>query len=346
MPKRTEPPKKRTAPKKAAPKKPVEGRRKWPRRIGVACLALLAIVIADWNLYPRYALVGGRTHDQGENGIWLRYTWYFGERKPDEVPALARRLKAHGIRDAFFHVRFIRKDGTLAYRHLDRARTLNAALTKEAPAIRSIAWIYAGNPQGTGDVDLANETVRAAMVREAAWLVRDCGFEGVQWDYEICPDGDPSLLKLLEETRAALPPGTFLGVSTPIAYSWPLSGFGWSREYFGEVAKRCDGIATMTYDTGMLMPRAYVGLVGSTTENITKWVADANPDCGVLIGLPTYEEGFFSHNPNAENLRLAMKGVREATPDVRSFAGIALFADYTMDEQEWEFLKRWWVARH
>jgi hypothetical protein len=310
--------------------------------MGGIFLALVALFSLDWALYPHLASVGGVSHDQGRNGIWLRYRWYFGENKLDQVPVLGKRFRDLGVRYAFFHVRFIKRDGTLRFRYPEQARRLNATVRREAPATKSIAWIYAGNGAGEGEVNLADPKVRAAMVKEAVWLVQECGFVGVQWDYEICPDGDPSFLRLLEETRLALPKETFLGVCAPVAYPWPVTRFGWSEGYFGEVAKRCDQIAVMTYDTGMLAPRAYVGLVKSSTERITEAVANADPNCRVLVGLPAYEEGFFSHNPYAENLRLGLKGVRESSPDLRSFEGVAPFADYTMDVAEWTLWRKWW----
>ena len=99
----------------------------------------------------------------------------------------------------------------------------------------------------------------------------------------------------------------------------------------------------MTYDTGMWMPRAYVALVASSTERITRAVAEANSACEVLVGLPTYGPGLRAHNPYAENLRMGLKGVRESSPDSRSFAGVALFADYTMEPEEWADFGRWWA---
>ena len=42
-------------------------------------------------------------------------------------------------------------------------------------------------------INLADTKVRQAMVAEAVWLTTVCGFDGVQWDYEICDDNDPNL---------------------------------------------------------------------------------------------------------------------------------------------------------
>jgi hypothetical protein len=304
-------------------------------------LVLLGLLVADYALYPRLAGMGGTSHDRGRNGLWVRYTWYFGERKIDEVPALAARLRTHGIRYAFFHVRFIKKDGTLAYRYPERARALNQAVGREAPGVERIAWVYAGNPQGIGEVNLAEPKVRDAMVRDAVWLVRECGFDGVQWDYEICPDGDPNLLKLLDETREALPPGTFLGVAAPMIYPWPLSGVGWTEPYYGEVARRCDQIAVMGYDSGLWLPRAYVAFIRSGTARIAGAVGRANPRCTILMGLPTYEAGGPSHHAHAESLRMGLKGVREA-PTSDALEGVALFADYTTDDAEWAEYRQGW----
>jgi hypothetical protein len=322
-------------------------RRRWLKRIGIASAVLLTAAVADYHLYPRWSSVEGPQLDRGENGAWIRYTWYFGERKPDEIPALADRLKRHGIRDAYFHVRYIKRDGSLRFRYPVQAQTLNGRMAQLAPTVRRIAWIYAGNSEGEGDVVLSDPKVRQRMVGEAVWLVEKAGFQGVQWDYEICPDRDPHLLKLLEETRAALPPGTPLGVAVPTWMPPPISGFGWSEGYFGEVARRCDQIAVMGYDTGLYFPRAYSWLMAQNTARVTRAVAAANPQCRVLMGVPTYEEGPFSHNSHAENLRMALQGVREGlalkTADASVFAGIALFADYTTDEAEWAELRRSWT---
>ena len=182
------------------------------------------------------------------------------------------------------------------------------------------------------------------MVEEAVWLTTTCGFDGVQWDYEICRDGDGGFLRLLDETRAALPKGKLLSVASECSYPGLLARFGWSDGYFKEVAKRCDQMAVMCYDSGMFMPRWYVWFVQRQAAVIPALVKQANPGCEVILGLPTYGQGTASHNPRAENLRLALKAVREADgspgPD-----GVALFADYTTDDRDWAVYERWWVTK-
>jgi hypothetical protein len=324
-------------------------RRRWPRcsfGLGVLCLLLFA----DYLLYPRLSPIGGGSVNRGENGLWLRYRWYFGERSDAEVRTLARQLTEQQIRYAYFHVRHVTRDGTLRYRCPEAARRLVAALHHDAPTVKVIAWVYAGNVHGApelGEVDLANAAVRRRMVAEARWLVTECGFDGLQWDYEICEDGDADFLRLLRETRAALPQGKLLSAAVPIWLPAPFQQWGWSEAYFARVAAACDQMAVMCYDTAIYLPRGYVWLVHQQAIHVTRAVAQGDPHCRVLFGLPTYAKGGLSHHAYAENLRLALKGVREGLADPRAnvsvFAGVAPFADYTTQPEEWATYRELWL---
>lgn len=316
------------------------------RKATWAALGLVAtLAIADYWLYPRLARASGRVVNRGENALWLRYTWAFGEQSRDQTARLGQRLRAYGIRDAYFHVRSILPDGSLKYRGRLRVQELNRDVAQLVPSVRRIAWIYAGNPQGLGAVDLTRPEVRRKMASEAAWLVREGGFDGVQWDYEICPDGDEAFLRLLEESRRTLPKGAFLGAAVPGWYPPPLTEFGWDPAYFGAVAKRCDGVAVMAYDSAAYLPRVYVGWITEQTTRITRSVAAANSQCRVILGVPTYGDGTLSHNPHAENLRMALLGVRNGLAkgaDLRVWQGVGLFAEYTTDEEEWHTFDALW----
>jgi hypothetical protein len=170
----------------------------------------------------------------------------------------------------------------------------------------------------------------------------------MQWDYEICDNADPYLLSLLRETRAALPAGKTLSAAVPMWLPPALQRWGWSEEYFAQVAASCDQLAVMCYDTAMYLPRAYVGLVRQQAIHVTRAVARGNPRCRVLLGVPTYARGGASHHAWAENLRMALKGVREGLADARTqpsvFAGVAPFADYTTQAEEWKVYRALWLV--
>lgn len=304
--------------------------RKGRRWVAGVCLLAAILSVIDYFGYPYGDALGGRSYSRGENGLWLRYTWYFGQHSETEDRELGRRLAWEQIRYAYFHVRSMLSDGRLKFRHPESVG-LNRVLHEADPAICSVAWIYVD-----GSVDLTKEAIRRQMADEASWLVHTCGFDGVQWDYEPCPSGDEGFLKLLEATRGALPTA-FISVAAPTWFPWPFGGQGWQESYFGEVGERCDQVAVMCYDTGFITPRAYSWLVGQQAMRIPR----AAGKCQVLLGLPTYEAGGLSHNPRAENLRIALKAVRESG----GVGGVALFADYTTDASEWEWYDRAWLGR-
>ncbi|UCH36479.1 MAG: hypothetical protein JSV65_09035 [Armatimonadota bacterium] len=321
-------------------------RRPWRRWLGLAILGLVLLVACDYYGYPRWARPGGRSFNRGSNGLYLRYTWYFGRRTDAEVRRLARRLREEQIRYAYFHTRSITAKGTLEFRYPDAARRLTAALHETAPSVKSIAWVSVANERGVGEVvNLSAEPVRRIMIKEAGWLVNECGFDGVQWDYEVCADGDEGFLQLLRQTRAALPKDKLLSVAAPVLssrfYPW-----GWSEDYFARVARTCDQLTVMCYDTGIRVPRGYVSLVRSQARRATRGVARSGAGSHVLLGVPTYHAGGRSHSPHAENLLLALKGVREGLSDTRAdrsaFEGVALLADWTTERNEWHLYRRLW----
>ncbi len=326
------------------------------RRRGCGCgavlLILLVLLAGDYWWYPRTAAPRGPSASHGENALWVRYTWYTGE-ETESVERLAARLREGGISSAYFHVRYLTPDGTLRFRRLESAKKLTEALHKLAPGVMLYAWVYVGNEiahaEGKLDpVDLADPRVCANAVQSAKWLVEECGFDGVQWDYEVCANRDSRLTALLDETRSAMP-GATLSVCAPVWTPWPVTEFyGWDAAFFGEVAKRCDEVAVMNYDTAMVLPRWYVACTREQTAQVTRAAQASNPDCRVLIGVPTYGygEGGPSHHAYAENLRMALIGVRDGLTDRRaehaSFAGVALFADYTTDAGEWKLYREMW----
>ncbi len=312
--------------------------RRW--RKSIICLAaiLLVLLIADYFLYPLLP-IGGRSSNTGQNGAWLRYTWYFGHYSEADQKELAKNLQTRQIRYAYFHVRYIKIDGTLKFRFPNEAKKLNRTIHQNAPATMTLAWIYAGRDQ----VDLSKPEIRKTMVQQAVWLTKECGFDGVQWDYEVCPDGNESQLRLLHETRQALGVNKLLSVAASMNYPWPLGRFGWSESYFAKLAVDCDQICIMGYDSGLYFPRAYAALLKRQIKRIPKAVHESNPECKVLLGVPTYEDGPPSHNPHAENLKIALKAARETKSS--QLNGVALFADYTTDADEWLLYERYWLDR-
>ena len=141
------------------------------RRFFFGLLVAAFLVTLDYFLYPLLA-VSAPAGKTGENGLWLRYTWYFGEKTEEEWAAMTARLRDAQVRDAFFHVRYINPDGTLHFRYPERAKALVERVHRDAPGVRAIAWIYAENKRGEFFADVADPAIRGRMVEEAVWLVK------------------------------------------------------------------------------------------------------------------------------------------------------------------------------
>lgn len=295
--------------------------------------------------------------NRGENGIWLRYRWYFGEHSDAERERLLKRLAGSQMRFAYFHVRSTDSQGKLIYRYPENARRLNESIHRYLPGVKSIAWVYVpsryevsgvGSEDAKGTktgVDLSDRVVRQNLVDEAIWLVDTCGFDGVQWDYEFFPDKEPDFPVLLKETRATLGKAAFISVASPMWYPGTL--WGWSADYFGVIAKYCDQIAVMGYDSFFYLPRAYAWLMEMQVVKVCRAVSTSGSDCKVMIGIPVYDGGTAGHITHTENVVTAIYGVRKglgkAGASTRAFQGIAPFAEYTMDKKEWEQYRKWWL---
>lgn len=204
-----------------------------------------ALVIAAGVLYWIYygydntTTIGGRSFNRGENGLWLRYLWYAGDREYwAKRDAMIESLNHGQVRYAFFHVRELKQNGQLWLRKPQSAKQLVELVHKNAPGAKAIAWVSLGAAYPAHGTDIAREDVRKTAVEEAVWLTTECGFDGVQWDFEPCRDGDPSLPLLLNETRMALSSDKILSVATPMCYALGAcpTWYAWSPEYFSKVA--------------------------------------------------------------------------------------------------------------
>ena len=324
---------------------------KSPRRhwwLTVMCVLLL-LLLGDYFLYPMLAPMAGSRLNRGENGLWLSYTWYFGQYTDAQLSALIARVRREQIRYLYFQVRSLRADGMLQFHYPAAAWKLTNTLHQALPEVKVLACI---NVEAEGEhppAPIATAAVRHKALDEAVSLVRDGGFNGIQWDYQTCPDGDPHLLALLSGTRTVLPPRAPLSACTALWYPSPLPRvIGWSDAYFAQVAANCDQLAVMASDTGMYLPRGYVWRVRQQVVHATRAAAQGNPQCRVIIGVPTYLAGRRSHHAHAENLRIALIGVRQGLADPHAlpsaFAGIAPFADDTTTAKDWREYEVDWLG--
>ncbi len=309
-------------------------------------LALGGAYLLFWN--PGTDIRDG-SHDRRENGLWLAHGWMGGDQwfteyhkeaekpkyhSPEALAALAARVKAHGIRDLFPHLCPADAQGALP--PVDTART-ERFLDAVQPAR---VWPWVGGSYLEGRLD-SPAWRKGFTTGTRALLEAHPRLAGVSLNVEPLTSGSAAYLTLLEELRAALPPGRLLSVvAYPPPTRWqPSPEVHWDEAYFREVARRCDHLTVMMYDTSIRFRKPYQKLMADWTEEVLSW-SEGKP---VLLGVPAYEdEGVGYHHPEVENLENALLGIHaglrrfDSLPE--NYRGVAVYCDWEMDDAKWKML--------
>ncbi|MEV6173344.1 hypothetical protein AB0L99_34690 [Streptomyces sp. NPDC051954] len=338
------------------------GRRRWPRRTRRTLLALLLALLlpllaAETALRLNYTgdLASG-THTRNRDALWLGHAWVDGRKKAADVTALARQLETTGIKDLYVHAGPLEHDGTLPESVYPKAGWFIDAVHKEIPGIRVQAWL--GDVLATESPDgmrLERPETRAAVVASTRQILA-AGFDGVHFDLEPLHSDDGDYLTLLDAlhrvTRAQGAP-----LSVAAHQIDPLPGFHsfwgattghpkwWSQEFFGQVARRVDQIAVMSYDTMQPLESTYGGYVAQQTSLALEVTP---PTTDLLMGLPFFHENRFGHWAHAETVPAAVRGVRlglSRTDADRPNFGVALYVDFAATAEDWTAYREGWVDK-
>lgn len=339
-------------------------RRRW-RRWGkwaawaVAVLIVLPVTLAGAALRAQYAgATSPQTTTRGRDAFWLGHAWVDGRRDADDLAALRRRIERSGIRDLYVHAGPLEHDGTLppARKAYPRARWLISALHRALPSVRVHAWLgdrlvyERGEP---GGLRLSDPAAREAIVASARQVLAD-GFAGVHLDVEPLHSDNPDYLRLLDRLGPAVhDQGGVLSVA--VHQIDPLPGLHtvsnavtghrkWlSQRFFGQVARRVDQIALMSYDTGLPTESLYGGYLAQQTRLALE---TTGPHTDLLMGLPFFHTDDMGHHASAETVRAAVRGIRlgltREDPARRRF-GMALYVDFTATDEDWAAYRSGWV---
>ncbi|MEU9647965.1 glycoside hydrolase family 18 protein [Streptomyces sp. NPDC048110] len=294
------------------------------------------------------------THTRNRDAMWLGHAWVDGRKKDADLKALARELKTTGIRDLYVHTGPMEHDGTLPKSLYPRARWLIDGVHRELPGVRVQAFL--GDVLATESPDgmrLEKTETRAAVV-DSARQVLDVGYDGVHLDLEPLHSGDRNYLSLLDDIRAVTR-AREAQLSVAAHQIDPLPGFHsfwgtvaghpkwWSQKFFGQVARRVDQIAVMSYDTMQPLESLYGGYVAQQTSLALEVTP---PTTHLLMGLPFYHENRFGHWNHAETVAAAVRGVRlglSRTDADRERFGVAAYIDFAATEEDWTSYRDGWV---
>ncbi|GAA1946387.1 glycosyl hydrolase family 18 protein [Kitasatospora viridis] len=328
-------------------------------------LALVSAILATLLVLPPALAAGalwwagqgdpaGSARTRGADAAWLGHAWVDGRKGPADLAALPQLVRG-GVRDLYVHAGPLEHDGSLPADRYPAARQLLDAVHRELPGVRVQAWL--GDvvaPEHPDGMHLDDPAVRARVVASARQVL-DAGFDGVHYDLEPLQSGSAGYLDLLDATRAVTSARhAELSVATPQidplpglhAVAGALTGHPkwWSQEYFGQVARRVDQIAVMSYDTAMPVQSLYQGYVAQQTE-LALQVVPGSVD--LLMGLPAYWDDTWGHRGSAETVPAAVRGVRaglSAQAPGRQNFGVAVYADFSATDRDWESYRRDWCG--
>jgi hypothetical protein len=114
------------------------------------------------------------------------------------------------------------------------------------------------------------------------------------------------------------------------------------------VAARVDQIAFMTYDTFMPFPKLHRAYIRGQTRALVRAVRMGNPRAEVLLGVPSYDDHNISHVRHVETVDNTLRGIRAGLGDLEEgtapFAGVAIYASWTTDAEEWRSYRALWLG--
>ncbi|WP_030996826.1 membrane protein [Streptomyces sp. NRRL F-5630] len=347
-----------------APGTPPRARARGPRAARVLrrtalCVVLLVLVpvlaAGTWLRFSYAGEPGDGTRTRGRDALWLGHAWVDGRKDTGDLDRLVEQLRYTGVRELYVHAGPLEHDGTLPAKRYPKAFWLVAGLHERLPGLRVSAWLGdvldTESPEGLG---MADPSTRGAILTSARQVL-DAGFQGLHVDFEPLHSGDRDFLALLSRLHT-LTAARHAPLSVAAHQIDPLPSlhtlFGavgghekyWSQSYFGQVARRVDQIAVMSYDTAMPLESLYGGYVAQQTA----LALDATPPAtDLLMGMPFYHEDKPGHRAAAETVRAAVRGARlglARTDRERTRFGLALYVDFAATETDWREYRDSWGA--
>ena len=320
----------------------------------IATLLLVCIIFLNLflNYHSKDSII---KNTQGKNALWLKHQWVGNDHSDQEYVDLCNLFSEKQITDAFFHVGPLNEKGKIEKEKYLFAETLVVKMKECNPDVNLQSWIGQIEVKGGGILDIEDEEIRKNIISTADEFL-DIGFDGIHYNIKPSYKGDQEIIDLLKQTKKITEEkGKILSIAgdelEPFEGSEKLArllferaGF-WDEKYYLEVAQNVDQIAIMTYDTALPADWLYGNIMQWQTYNTLNLLGSEKT---IFIGIPTYDEKSFGHNPKAENMVSGLIGIKKGLltfddDELQNF-GVAIYAEWTTDDSEWDYYKENWVG--
>ena len=313
--------------------------------LSLVCTSLLSLALLVFLFAPPIPEDLTLARSDLRLATWLSVSWSMKPHDPSQLEQLVEELKALQVSDVYVFVSYLKSDGNFN-RSFDFASEFAAALKRNAPGLRLLAWI--GLPvsiEGAMPASRLNwSEVQRTIADFSRFAVVDLGFDGVHINAELIANGNTAFLDILTAIRGALPKGTFLSATahplrldeTVTVMPYPAVDHQWSAPYFRRVAQHVDQIVLMAYDSGLVFPRDYVNWTRYQVERSQEALRDVSAE--LIIGASVSEEWTLSHQTQAETLSLSLAGLRVSLAE--RLDGIALYPFWELGENEKKLIAR------
>ncbi|MBI5374041.1 MAG: glycoside hydrolase family 18 protein [Candidatus Schekmanbacteria bacterium] len=319
----------------------------------LAVLLMVSILFGYSFWKPGLDVTDGR-YDVGKNGIWIQHGWIGGDewfvendkkdriidfRNAERVKALATQLREHNITYVFPHLCPTSVNGVIP--NVDSEQT--KLFLKTFEGLNVMPWV--GGVRGIQAFPEKPEWRKnfAGSIRNLLTTYPE--FSGIHINIEPSPVSSREFLVLLDEVKSAFPEDgkkriLSVAISSPPMLSNPFSKANRKKDYYREVAKHCDQMVVMMYDTSIQFEKVYQYLMAKWTQEIISWSGERD----VLLGIPAYkDEGVYYHNPRVENIENALLGINAGLSHYatlpKNYQGISIYCEWEMEPDEWKLLE-------
>ncbi len=294
------------------------------------------------------------------NAVWLGTGWTYELQELDDIDDLAARLQDFDIGTVYAWVSWLQEDGS--WRGAENFGAVGAfakGLKNAYPESRVLGWVSFPVNMGENNYRLDDETLQQDIADFSARVVNDLGFDGVFLNVEPVWDGDENFLALLRKVRASV--GENVPIAVAVPPDWSPVGAGipvpplivpgtiWTTEYKQSVALLVDEMAIMAYNSGLGDADDYAAWTAYQVKAFAGALDPLGEGTVLVLGIPTYDAEPPGHDPAVENIRSAVRGVltglEQAGAAARLVRGLAIYADWTTDDTEWQQFRADWVNR-